>query len=106
MSLRALADEFKITHNQKVIKAKAGFKMLGILSGGKETKSKVSIAQYIIHLNIPSKNILKEIPFITNESNREFITDLISSFTSKMGYLAGHKLWNRIIRLRKKIINV
>jgi hypothetical protein len=80
--------------------------MLGILSGGKETKSKISIAQYISHLNTPSKNILKEMPSITNESNREFITELVSSFSTKMGYLAGRKLWNRIVRLRKKIINV
>jgi ABC-type polysaccharide/polyol phosphate transport system ATPase subunit len=55
VSLKSLSYESKITLNQKSIRANAGFKILGIVSGERNNKSKTTIGKMISHFTLPSK---------------------------------------------------
>lgn len=64
VSLVALAREGTITHNQITVTARAGFRMLGILSGERGSKSRANIGKLVRHIDLPPKVI--QLPSITN----------------------------------------
>ena len=66
VSLKALSGEGKITLNQKTIRTNAGFRMVGILSTEKSSKSRTAIARLIDHYPLPAKNYEDIIPKIEN----------------------------------------
>jgi MoxR-like ATPase len=57
VSIVSLAREGKMTHNQKTIKASPGFKIIGILSGEKNNKSKININKLVHHIQLPTKTL-------------------------------------------------
>lgn len=55
VSLKSLSNEAKISLNQRTIRANAGFKILGIVSGDKNNKSKANIGKLVNHFCLPIK---------------------------------------------------
>lgn len=105
VSLVSLAREGQMTHNQKTIKAAAGFKIIGILSGEKDNKSKANINKLIKHIRLPAKTMDNFLPAIENESNRDTLRNIFTEHFQQLGYFNALKLWKRVERLRREVIN-
>jgi hypothetical protein len=103
--LKSLSNEGKITLNQRTIRANAGFKIIGILSGDKSNKSKINISKLVTHFALPIKNYEEIIPLFEHEQNRGFFLDVFHQNFKQLGYEGLRKLWKRIERLRKTIIH-
>lgn len=108
VSLKSLSNEGKITLNQKTVRANAGFKILGIVSGDKSNKSKVNIGKLVNHFVLPSKNFEDIVPVFSGDqyNNRPFLLNLLRENLAQLGYEGLKKLWKRIERLRKTIIQL
>ena len=94
----------KIFHNQKSISAKGGFKILGLCNVGRlSTKMRAMMTQskYIAHLSLQQRSSLQKLPQIGNETNRQYLTECLSQMEHKMGLLPAGKLWKRIQRVRR-----
>ena len=70
MSIVSLAKEGTMTHSQKTIKANAGFRMMGVLSAERGSKTKVVVGKLVRHYELPPKTIHSHLPLINSESNR------------------------------------
>lgn len=64
VSLKTLTNEGKISLNQKTIRANAGFRIVGVLSGDKNNKSKININKLVTHFVLPKRDISQVIPTI------------------------------------------
>lgn len=98
VSLKSLSNEGKITLNQKTVRANAGFKILGIVSGDKSNKSKVNIGKLVNHFVLPSKNFEDIVPVFSSDqyNNRPFLLNLLRENLTQLGYEGLKKLWKRI----------
>jgi len=99
----------KIFHNQKVIEARGGFKILGLCSKDRmssKMKDMLSNNQFITHLELPKRTVLSELPKIQNEANRCYLVEKLESMEKKMGLLSARKLWKRIERARKSLMEL
>ena len=73
VSLVSLSKEGIITNQQKEVKASAGFKIIGILSGKKQNKSKNTIGKLVRHYQLAHKSVLSILPIIEHQQNREYL---------------------------------
>ena len=107
--MRTLATRNEINHNQKTIHVRSGFKIIGICSeeGRKKAKSLQNSASIIPHFELKPKTISDYIPFklIKNEANIQFINEMLQKVES-YGLKTQVKLWKRMTRLRKRMVNL
>jgi hypothetical protein len=66
ISIKSLSLDHKITHNQKHIKANAGFKIVGILPNDQKLKAKAIINRLVFHYQLPARDFYKSLPIISN----------------------------------------
>lgn len=60
--------------------------------------------QYIVHLELPTRSVLDVLPKIENVGNREYLVGILGDMEKKLGLMAAMKLWKRIQRARKVMI--
>ena len=104
VGIRTLAEEKKISHNQKKFYARGGFRLLGVCSSQKLSKNK-SLLKNISHLKLPPRTVLSLLPPIANSANREYLVNVLTEHEGKYGFHSATKLWNRITRARKILLN-